>query len=235
MSMVRRSFTLIELLVVVAIIAVLVAVLLPALAAAREMARRSVCGSQQRQIGLAFGLYGQENNNYFPPAYRDYNKVWLDWIFTRDIWDTRHVGGMSHFNQPSLCPSIEYKDDPSLVRPITYGYDYLFKGWFISTTDHPGVFITNKIDQAATPSTCPMVCCAGYYLVWPTLWGFTSNGAYMPRYPHQSSANALFVDGHVTAQDRYTLEDQKRLPYQPQNWILYPNQIDNKDRWNALP
>ena len=95
------------------------------------------------------------------------------------------------------------------------------------------MFITNKVDQAASPSTCPIVCCAGYYLVWPTRWGFTFNGTYMPRYPHMGTADVLFVDGHATPQNKYELEELW-LP-QPQRWRLYPNQIDNKDRWNALP
>lgn len=48
----RRGFTLIELLVVISIIAVLIALLLPALSSARSAARVTVCGSNQRQIGI---------------------------------------------------------------------------------------------------------------------------------------------------------------------------------------
>jgi prepilin-type N-terminal cleavage/methylation domain-containing protein/prepilin-type processing-associated H-X9-DG protein len=226
----RRSFTLIELLVVIAIIAVLVALLLPALKQARNLAQAVVCGSQLRQNGQAFELYGLENNNYFPPAYRlpSYNKVWLDWIFKREIWDT------SRAKQVSLCPSIEFKSDPS-VRAITYGYDYLFKGWFISDDEHPGVFITNKMDKAVSPSTCPMVCCAAYYLIWPSRWGFTSGGTTHPEYPHHASSNTLFVDGHASPMTRDRLEETDKP--QPTQWPLFPEQIynDNKDRWYALP
>ena len=62
----RGGFTLIELLVVVAVIAILAAILLPALARAREMARRSVCLSNLRQIGTAMHMYGAEWDEEFP-------------------------------------------------------------------------------------------------------------------------------------------------------------------------
>ncbi|GJQ28270.1 MAG: hypothetical protein HBSAPP03_01540 [Phycisphaerae bacterium] len=56
----RRGFTLIELLVTVAIIAVLMGLLLPALASARGAARAAACGSNGRQLVIAWTAYAND-------------------------------------------------------------------------------------------------------------------------------------------------------------------------------
>jgi prepilin-type N-terminal cleavage/methylation domain-containing protein/prepilin-type processing-associated H-X9-DG protein len=70
----RRSysgFTLIELLVVIAIIAILAAILFPVFAQARDKARGAACLSNQKQLGLAAGMYAQDYDGGYVPSYMD--------------------------------------------------------------------------------------------------------------------------------------------------------------------
>jgi prepilin-type N-terminal cleavage/methylation domain-containing protein/prepilin-type processing-associated H-X9-DG protein len=65
-KMKRSGFTLIELLVVIAIIAILAAILFPVFAKAREKARQTSCASNEKQLGLGFIQYIQDNDELLP-------------------------------------------------------------------------------------------------------------------------------------------------------------------------
>lgn len=80
----KAGFTLIELLVVIAIIALLMGILMPAMSRVREVAKRTVCCSQLKQVGIAIPLYAQDNDNRMPyygdpmHPYAIYRDEWRD-------------------------------------------------------------------------------------------------------------------------------------------------------------
>ncbi len=64
----KRAFTLIELLVVIAIVAILAAILFPVFAQAKEAAKKTVCISNMKQIGLGLNMYAIDFDDVFCPA-----------------------------------------------------------------------------------------------------------------------------------------------------------------------
>lgn len=64
----EAGFTLIELLVVIAILAILAAFLFPVFSQAKKAGKTSVTLSNLKQLGTAFALYEQDNDDFFPSA-----------------------------------------------------------------------------------------------------------------------------------------------------------------------
>lgn len=81
----RHAFTLIELLVVIAIIALLVSILVPSLSSARELARKTICGTNMRSMGIGVGMYAQDNQEAIPFFFARRSMTKWDMVWWCDV------------------------------------------------------------------------------------------------------------------------------------------------------
>lgn len=197
----RRGFTLIELLTVIAIMGILASMLFPSFTRAREMARRSSCASNMKQLGLGMLQYVQDYDERYPKA-GNWQK-WGDdghWVkgvnnepiakftsgenYARETGRRANVAGGAVFpyiksEQIFVCPSSRDGRETGL----SYSMNCVLAGQaefaVINSTD-----VVLLVDEAY-PSD-------GFF------WASDHNDASdQMTQIHNGGGNLLFVDGHV--------------------------------------
>jgi len=117
----QRAFTLIELLVVISIVSLLMSILLPALGKAREAAQAVQCSSNLRGMGIAYAMYTDMSQGYFPP--RSLIMAGDESIGTRWLGPTYRMSKVDLLpNNTDEYKPVNTKHCPALMgdRPIRY-------------------------------------------------------------------------------------------------------------------
>jgi len=124
-----RAFSLIELLVVVSIMTLLMAVLVPGMSKARRQAAATVCGSNLKQIAVAFAMYVSDPRDRYPAAQDPVRTAPFYWLWMgrgfRGFIGPYLVKDISASNPNALvCPGD--RTDPGVYERTSYAYSMSF-------------------------------------------------------------------------------------------------------------
>jgi prepilin-type processing-associated H-X9-DG protein/prepilin-type N-terminal cleavage/methylation domain-containing protein len=192
-----KAFTLVELLVVISIIAVLLAILMPSLQKARNQAKKVVCSSNMRQMGVALQCYMQENDSHLPVGHScnvdDHNQYWLKVL-------------CKYLKQNLLfqCPADTAKDFVDWNRPLDEQAGKRWSSFAVNGLLDPkqGYDCLKKIKK---PQYCVYVCEKPSEPEWaqvdhihPDIWfgNISLAKGYIAHNRHSGKSNYLFADGH---------------------------------------
>ncbi|MFA5393344.1 MAG: DUF1559 domain-containing protein [Candidatus Ratteibacteria bacterium] len=125
----RSAFTLIELLVTIAIIGILAALLLPVLGSARERAKQTVCASNLKQIGMAFYMYLNDYDGFFPCAGDPISSSPAYWLWMGRGWKSfvaPYIGSSVSVRNPGVLFCFSDRTAAANWDSTSYAYSLSF-------------------------------------------------------------------------------------------------------------
>ena len=200
----RSALTLVELLVVIAILGVLIALLLPAVQQARAAVRRATCQNNLRQLGLAIAQFTNSHDGHFPRTSHVQDK---SWVFTLSPY-------LEKVEEMRICPEDELRAE----RLANDGTSYVLNEYLVREVydKADNLLSVDRIDDLEATSQTIIVFEAAqregqisisYDHAHASNWFKAKNvskgrtwGKLLREIKpdrHESSANYLFVDGHV--------------------------------------
>jgi len=196
----RSAVTIVELLVCIAVVAGLGAMLVPVLTSTREEARRTMCVSNLRQIGIALLMYADANDSFFPledqcgnPQRRLVEGLVPSYLDTMDVFYCPSAADMEAYAQSNAYggpggDSVIDTPENRQRRYITYRYFSVER----RDTRMPLPLTLSEYPHILD-STCPSSRWIMSDWVRPDV----------PEFPHRQKGgwgggrNVLFVDGSV--------------------------------------
>jgi prepilin-type N-terminal cleavage/methylation domain-containing protein/prepilin-type processing-associated H-X9-DG protein len=196
----RQAFTLVELLVVISIIAVLLAIMMPSLQKARNQAKKMVCLSNMRQIGITLNAYMIDSKNCLPPSSCHLSNPDQYWLCILN----KYSGTPLLFR----CPSDKAKIFVNWSKPLAeQPKNARWSSFALNALLDPGCTINggcyNSVLRIRHPASCIYVAeCpsswTNYDHLHPDGWESLQQAKGQVDWNrHNGNSNYIFTDGHV--------------------------------------